>query len=280
MRQATLCVLGLCVLSGLFVLQLPDRTVLVGEVPSFDWSDTHNVNMFNVACAQGNDQACADLAANMDALDELNRQGRAKNRWTGNRFSNTQDDSWYDKFRRAGDEMVPLDDQYEYNELQGQDLGSTLVPEEDVAFKHQDDDLEDRKIEDIMHRDEVSYPRGPHLKVLRGQQLWLSTLERHGLRMRVPGGLESQQGIQSLVVNLCGPDSPYCGPTRPSDDHNADVVLTEPDENGGWLNTVYECCPCLGRTATNSRIGYDQFEHNGYYNPYTMNLCRPCGGCT
>jgi len=279
-RLVTLCVLGLCALSGLFVAQRPGRTVLVGEVPAFDWSDTHNVNMLNVACAQGNDQACRDLAANMDALDELNRQGRAKNRWSGDLFWDTPGDSWYDKFRTAGDEMVPLDDKYEYNELQGQDLGSTLVPEDDVAFKHQDDDLEDHKIEDIMHRDEESYPRGPHLKVFEGQQLRLRTLERQGLRMRVPGGLESQRGIQSLVVDLCGPDSPYCGPTRPSEDNNADVVLTEPDEYGGWLNTVYECCPCLGRTATNSRIGYDQFEHNGYYNPYTMNLCRPCGGCT
>ena len=248
-------------------------------VPVFDWSDTHNVNMFNVACAQGNGQACRDLAANQAALKELNRQGRAQSRWTGDLSWTKLGDSWYDEFRTAGDEMVPLDDKYEYNELQGQDLGDTLVPEDDVAFKHQDDDLEDHKIEDIMHRDEESYPRGPHLKVFHGQQLW-SALQRQGLQLLVPGGLKSQQGIQSLVVDLCGPDSPYCGPTRPSEDHNADAVLTEPDEYGGWLNTVYECCPCLGRTATNSRIGYDQFENNGYYNPYTMNLCRPCGGCT
>ncbi len=120
-----------------------------------------------------------------------------------------------------------------------------------MAFKHADDDLEDEKIEKIMERDGVSYPRGPHLKLVHGQELrsnpsvLYSSARQQGLRLVVPGGLEHQQGIQSLVVDLCGPDSPYCGPTRPAEDFKADVVLTEPDEYGGWLNTAYECCPCL-----------------------------------
>ena len=120
-----------------------------------------------------------------------------------------------------------------------------------MAFKHADDDLEDQKIEKIMERDGVSYPRGPHLKLVHGQELrsnpsvLYSSARQQGLRLVVPGGLEHQQGIQSLVVDLCGPDSPYCGPTRPAEDYKADVVLTEPDEYGGWLNTAYECCPCL-----------------------------------
>lgn len=156
-----------------------------------------------------------------------------------------------------------------------------------MSFKHQDDDLVDQKIEDVLQRDHVSYPRGPHLKVFDGQELRSivqdghldNRLQRQGLQLVVPGGRQQQVGIlQSLVVDLCGPNSPYCGPTRPEQDYNADVVLTEPDEYGGWLNTKYECCPCLGRGSR--RIGYDQFEHNGYYNPYTMNLCRTCGGCT
>lgn len=226
--------------------------------------------------------ACRELANNQDALNNLNLQAKANECWNGDIFAAKPGSSWYDEFRTAGDEIVPLDDRYEYNELQGQDLGNVLVPEEEVAFKHANDDLVDEKIEKIMRRDGASYPRGPHLKVFGGQQLHSASQpyqKKMGLRLQVPGGLEQQQGIQSLVVDLCGPDSPYCGPTRPDvDGFKADVVLTEPDEYGGWLNTAYECCPCLGRGS--KRIGYDQFEHNGYYNPYTMNLCRMCAGCT
>ena len=72
-----------------------------------------------------------------------------------------------------------------------------------------------------------------------------SSARQQGLRLVVPGGLEGQRGIQSLVLDLCGAGSPYCGPTRPDDIYKSDVVLTEPDEYGGWLNTKYECCPCL-----------------------------------
>jgi hypothetical protein len=273
--------LALC---GLVVLQQHRTNVLesdvssrvVDGVPVFDWSDTHNVNMFEVACAQGNDMACKELAGNQEALNNLNLQAHAQARWDSMVPTAPSD------MNKWGDELVPLDDTYEIGELQGQDLGNTLVPEDDVAFKHDKDDLTDEKIEKIMRRSGGSYPRGPHLKVFNGQQLRsnpvANSLQRQGLRLMVPGGLVQQQGIQSLVVDLCGPDSPYCGPTRPDDVYKADVVLTEPDEYGGWLNTnSNECCPCLGKGSR--RIGYDQFEHNGYYNPYTMNLCRPCGAC-
>lgn len=63
--------------------------------------------------------------------------------------------------------------------------------------------------------------------------------------------------------------------TRPAIDYGADVDLTE-----GWLNLKYECCPCLGRADRNTRIGYDQFDSAGSYNPYTMNLCTQCNGCS
>ena len=198
--------------------------------------------------------ACRELAGSQDALTNLNLQARASARWDGGLFApQPESSSWVDAFRTADDEIVQLDHKYEYNELQGADLGNTLVPEEEVAFKHANEDLEDEKIEKIMRRDVgASYPRGPHLKVFAGQQLrgaeqgsplpLHSSLQRQGLRLAVPGGSSRQHGIQSLVVDLCTPDSPYCGPTRPDvDGFKADVVLT-----GLFCLCVYPCvCICV-----------------------------------
>ncbi len=85
-------------------------------VPVFDWSDTHNVNMFSKACADGNDMACKELAGNAEALNNLNQQARANARWGGDMFWAKKDDT----FQHWGDNVVPLDDEYEYGELQGQ----------------------------------------------------------------------------------------------------------------------------------------------------------------
>ena len=285
--------LALCLLL-LLQQRRPTGTVLESYVssrvvdgkPVFDWKDTHNVNMFNVACANGNMDACKQLASNQDALDNLNMQARVDKKWNYDIFRNVPENDNHHEW----DNSVPLDGAYDMNELQGSDMGN-FVPEDQVAFKHNDDDLKDQEIERTIQHDQVSYPRGPHLKVFGGQQL-SDSWQLGGLRLMVPGGLAQQQGIQgvtqSLMVDLCNPRlSAFCGPLRPEDakiggsygkDYKADVVLTEPDEYGGWMNVQYECCPCLGKGSR--RIGYDQFEHNGYYNPYTMNLCRVCAGCS
>ena len=161
-------------------------------VPVFDWSDTHNVNMFNQACAQGNQMACEELAGHQDALNELNRQGRAHVHWGSSFISDKPGSSAYDKFRVMGDEMVDLDDRYEIaNELQGSDLGNTMVPEEDVAFKHMDDDRTDLTPEKEIERDQVSsFPRAA-FKVYRGQELrgmapLSDRVQEQGLGLMVP----------------------------------------------------------------------------------------------
>ncbi len=92
----------------------------------------------------------------------------------------------------------------------------------------------------------------------------------------VGGGRQRQRQLSRLVAieePRCSQEKGNCGPTAPPVDYGADVDLTE-----GWLNLEYECCPCLGRGV--QRIGYDQFNMAGSYNPYTMNLCTQCEGCS
>ena len=283
---AAIVLAALCGLVAInFWASSPARTALTslvgerGEGAAFDWADERNANMFAQACQEGNTAACVELAGHQEALDALNRRATADAQLSARRgrvaSSRIDADGEADgdvqlrPLYSTWDRTVPLDAQYEIRELQRGDLGSTLVPAEDVAFMHDKDA--------VVHE---AHPQGAR-KAFRGQELVSAPLPvrwaRQGLQLLVPGGREQQQRVQNLVVDLCGPDGPYCGPTRPAEDHGADVVLTEPDEFGGWLNTKYECCPCLGRGKT--RIGYDQFDHNGYYNPYTMNLCRPCGRC-
>ena len=122
---AVAAVLALGALCGLVVMQrTTTATSLESDVsarvengvPVFDWSDTHNVNMFSKACADGNDMACKELAGNAEALNNLNQQARANARWGGDMFWAKNDDT----FKHWGDNVVPLDDEYEYGELQGQ----------------------------------------------------------------------------------------------------------------------------------------------------------------
>ena len=125
MQQAAWFSAGLALLCCVVVMQSTYfPTVLESNVgarvengvPIFDWSDTHNVNMFNKACADGNQDACNQLASNQEALNNLNDQARANARWGGDMFWTKKDQT----FQHWGDNMVPLDDEYEYNELQGQ----------------------------------------------------------------------------------------------------------------------------------------------------------------
>jgi len=125
---------ALCALCGLVVMRRHSlATSLVSDisarvengVPIFDWSDTHNVNMFMKACADGNDMACKELAGNGQALDNLNAQAKANERWGGANFWAKNDNK--NAFQHWGDTTVPLDDQYEYGELQGQVWGVGVV---------------------------------------------------------------------------------------------------------------------------------------------------------
>ncbi len=72
----------------------------------------------------------------------------------------------------------------------------------------------------------------------------------------------------------CEPGGSLCGPVRPKVDYGADIVLTK-----GWMGEKEnpECCPCLGKGSR--RINYGDYPGAGFYNPYTMEMCTPCGGC-
>jgi len=132
MAAAGLALCTLCGLVGMRRHSVETASALESDVsarvkngvPIFDWSDTHNVNMFMKACADGNDMACKELAGNGQALDNLNAQAKANERWGGVHFWPKNDEN---TFQHWGDTAVPLDGQYEYGELQGQVCGGVVL---------------------------------------------------------------------------------------------------------------------------------------------------------
>lgn len=132
MAAAGLALCALCGLVGMrrhsvamaLALESDVSVRVQNGVPIFDWSDTHNVNMFMKACADGNDMACKELAGNGQALDNLNAQAKANERWGGANFWAKNEKN---TFQHWGDTAVPLDGQYEYGELQGQVWGGGVV---------------------------------------------------------------------------------------------------------------------------------------------------------
>uniref|UniRef100_A0A7S0EI18 Uncharacterized protein n=1 Tax=Hanusia phi TaxID=3032 RepID=A0A7S0EI18_9CRYP len=253
-RLVSFCLLLslICAVVIVFRGQNRGRNVLIQDrgVPTFEWSD-NNVDMFYKACREGNEAACKDLVSSDDALANLNRRASKTRIYVQPQSS--EEESSYDKFRKAGDDVVPLAGHYNVKDMSGYDLGATLSPVE---------------VEQKM----VATPGSTMLRAMGVGKLYAS---RYPLALLVSQGYRQQRGIQRLAVvpASCDPDGPNCGPTRPEEDDMADVPLPPRD----WLNMQYECCPCLGQGSR--RIGYDQFENSGFYNPYTMNLCHNCG-CT
>lgn len=85
--------------------------------------------------------------------------------------------------------------------------------------------------------------------------------------------LHDQQGEEAASASTnrdpCAPGGLLCGPVRPSVDYGADIDLTK-----GWLGEKdpKPCCPCRGKGAR--LINYGDYPGGGFYNTYTMELCR------
>lgn len=89
--------------------------------------------------------------------------------------------------------------------------------------------------------------------------------------------LHEQQGEEAASASTsrdpCAPGGALCGPVRPAVDFGADIDLTK-----GWLGEKdpKPCCPCRGKGAR--LINYGDYPGGGFYNTYTMELCRSvCG---
>jgi len=185
-------------------------------------------------------QLCVD--GNQEACDEIVKHDEAlailNNHATIERKESSHAARGKSDFQSMGDRMVPLAQPIPAKTLSQGDLGFYLEGHENV--------WEDAR-----------------------------AARRQGLRLVVPGGRANQLMLERLAItgvpDRCAMDGPNCGPTRPEKDYGADIEL--PGE--GFLGIKYECCPCLGRGA--QRIGYDQYDSAGSYNPYTMNLCKSCG---
>eukprot|EP00960_Hanusia_phi_P052413 761439-Hanusia_phi.AAC.3 len=140
-RLVSFCLLLslICAVVIVFRGQNRGRNVLIQDrgVPTFEWSD-NNVDMFYKACREGNEAACKDLVSSDDALANLNRrasktriyvQPQSSEGYPSVDFRLLQESS-YDKFRKAGDDVVPLAGHYNVKDMSGYDLGATLSPVE------------------------------------------------------------------------------------------------------------------------------------------------------